>query len=271
MQILAHRTAMLNAPPNSLEGLKYCWLHGVNVAECDVSFTKDAQPIIWLDANGLNLKLSEFKRNRPVFIEKMKLEEINNLERQDSSEKILTLEEVFDFLKKHPTFRVFFDIKYYSSDLGGIFRQISSQFINLTFQKVIQPAILSGLDSQIGFIVFDGGKRLIRRIKEDAPSVFTSLIVTKPWAQIVDCLAYVDAVTIGWKMYNHWYLFSNKLQKLIEETKKNKRVIWGGIAKNKFDLEWLERRGFSGVWVDDINMAQEILMKKKLSSNSHKL
>lgn len=261
MQILAHRTAMANAPPNSLEGFKFCWTRKIGIVECDLSFTKDGQPIIWHDEDNHRLK-------RPAHsIGELTFKEIRELERSDFPEKLLTLEDLWVFLKTHPGFRVLFDVKYYhkkfgvEADFWGVVTKIPSWLINLTFQHVIYPAVAMNLTDQIGFVTFDGGKRLLQDIKNTIPRVFTSLMVIKPWAKITDCLEYIDIPTIawGWRGKNHWRLCPGSVERLVSEVHRNGRKIWGGLARGSSDMEWLIRHGFDGAWVDDIEMARQVL------------
>lgn len=261
MEILAHRTAMANAPPNSLEGLNFCWSQGVRVVECDVSFTKDEKPIVWHDEDNHRLKPSIESINE------LTLAEIRRLKRKDSDESLLGLDNVFEFLKTHPAFRVLFDVKCYfkrygiETDLWGVVGQIPMRFINLTFQHVVWPAVFEDLENQIGFVTFDGGIRLLQEVKENRPSIFTSLIVVQPWFQIADCLKYTDALTIGWGWHgrNHWRFFPGSVERLANEAHQNSRAVWGGLVRNESDIEWLAYHGFDGVWADDINMVREVL------------
>lgn len=51
MNILAHRTAMANAPSNSMEGLRLAHFNNVYGAECDLVFI-DKKAYVWEDKNG---------------------------------------------------------------------------------------------------------------------------------------------------------------------------------------------------------------------------
>lgn len=267
MEILAHRTAMANAPPNSLEGLNFCWSQGIRIVECDISFTKDEKPIVWHDDDNHLLKLSGRPAGARTLISEITLEEIGGLERNDSSEKLLVMEDIWNFLKAHPGFIILFDVKYYfkqygiEADFWGVVGQIPMRFINLTFQQVVWPAVFEDLENQIGFVTFDGGKRLLQEVKGNRPSIFTSLIVVQPWFRVAECLEYIDAVTIGWgwRGRNHWWLCPGRIERLVEEIKEGGRKIWGGLADNASDVEWLAYHRFDGVWADDINMVREVL------------
>lgn len=267
MKILAHRTAMTNAPPNSLQGLSFCWLRGVSVVECDLSFTRDEKPIIWHDDDNHLLKLSGRPAGVRTLISKMTLEEIRGLERKDSSEKLLVTEDIWNFLKTHPGFIILFDVKYYGkrfgieADFWGIVKRISPRLIGLTLQHVVQPAMEEELTSQIGFVTFDGGRELLETIKSVDRSIFTSLIVVQPWFQAADCLKNIDAVTVGWGWHgrNHWWLCPERVERLVDEVRKSGRKVWGGLASSASHVEWLEYHGFDGIWADDIEMVREIL------------
>lgn len=261
MRILAHRTAMANAPPNSLAGLQFCWARGINVAECDLSFTRDKQPIIWHDENNNLLA-------QPIHsINKLTLEEMRGLGRKDCEERLLILDDIWSFLKAHPGFRILFDIKYYhkkiciEADFWGVVKRIPRRLVDLTLQRVVQPAIEAGLIDQIGFVTFTGGKELLGAVKKIDRRVFTSLIVVQPWIKIADHLAYVDAVTVGWgwRGLNHWWLCPGRVERMVEEVKKNGREIWGGLARNSSHVEWLMYHGFDRTWADDINMVRKVL------------
>lgn len=267
MEKLAHRTAKANAPPNSLEGLKFCYSQGIRIVECDVSFTKDEKPIIWHDDDNHLLKLSDRPAGARMLISEMTLEEIRGLERNDSSEKLLVMEDIRNFLKTHPGFRILFDVKYYwkrfgvEADFWGIVGRIPRHLIDLTLKHVVRPAMEEGLIGQIGFVTFSGGRELLETVKSIDRRIFTSLIVVQPGFQAVDCLEYVDAITIGWGWHgrNHWRFFPGSVERLVSEARQNGRAAWGGLVRNESDLEWLVYHGLGGAWTDDIDMVREIL------------
>ena len=255
MQILAHRTAMANAPPNSLQGFHVCHREGVKIIECDVNFTFDGRSVIWNDADRHRLSKSVFS------VDNYTLEELTNLKRKDSNEPLLGVNGVLFFLRNHPECRVLFDIKYHHEDLMGIILKIPSYFIRLTIQEVIGPAIAMKLTNQIGFVTFEGGARLLKAAKESSRDIQTNLIVVRPWVGISRHLEYLDGVTVGWgwRGRNHWWLCPGRVERLVEEVKKSGRKIWGGLARNYSHIEWLQYHGFEGVWVDDIVMARSVL------------
>lgn len=267
MEILAHRTAMANAPPNSLEGLNFCHSQGIRTVECDVSFTKDGQSTIWHDDDNHLLKFSDRPAGARTLISEMTLKEIGELERNDSSEKLLVMEDIWDFLKTHPGFRILFDVKYYRRSIGieadfwGIVKRISPRLVDLTLQHIVRPAMGEELISQIGFVTFSGGRELLETVKDIDRRILTSLIVVQPRFQATGCLKYTDALTIGWGWHgrNHWWLFPGSVERLVSEARQNGRAVWGGLARNESDVEWLAYHGFDGAWADDVDMAREVL------------
>lgn len=258
MQILAHRTAMANAPPNSLEGLKLCCARGINIVECDLSFTRDKQPTIWHDQDNYLLEHSKFS------IKDLTLEEAKKLKRRDCNEVLLTLDDVWYFLKSHPAVQILFDIKYYINDIRGVVQPPSQHFINLAREHIIGPAVRMGLIQQVGLVAFEGGRELLRSSKEINGDIFTSLIVVRPWLKISDDLRYIDAVTVGWgwRGLNHWWLCPETTEQLVCQAKNSGRKIWGGLASKESHVEWLTYHGFDGIWADDLDTVREVLISE---------
>lgn len=256
MEILAHRTAMANAPPNSLAGLQFCWEHGINVAECDASFTADDQAIIWHNHdNHLLVKPVRSIQNHTLL-------EMLMLERRDCRERLMQLSDIWNFLASHPGFTVVFDIKYYNSDLGGITNLIHTRLICLAMRLIVEPAVKMGFNRQIGFVTFRGGNELLAEAR--ARKIFVTSMVIWPFSKNNVCIhsQFVDAITIGWGLgnLNHWWLLSeNKLERLFRNIRANGCRLWGGLANKSEQIEWLQYWGFDGAWTDDIVMAKEVL------------
>ena len=104
--IISHRTAMGLSPPNSLAGLIKSSASFIDWVECDICFTKDGKPLIWLEQLG-DLTMPPIKN-----ISNVTLVEVQKATRKDCPEKILTIEDIFIFMTKYKNTRLFFDIKY---------------------------------------------------------------------------------------------------------------------------------------------------------------
>jgi len=254
MEILAHRTAMDNAPPNSLEGFCFCGEKGIKIIECDLSFSYDGQPVIWNDHDNHLLQ-------RPIrSIGEHTLYELQKRERKDSDEFLLGIGDIWNFLQDHPKCRVLFDVKYYSRDLWGIVKRIPTHLVRLTLQEVIEPAITLKLINQIGFVTFEGGVRLLKTVKDVLPEIHTNLMVVWPWARISGHLNYLDGITIGWDGWNHWQkIFARSAERLILTARESGLKVWGGHANSLENRQWLVDSGFNGMWTNDIVTAKKYL------------
>ncbi|MDR2704691.1 MAG: hypothetical protein LBC02_02825 [Planctomycetaceae bacterium] len=114
--IQSHRGAGNLAPENSLEAFEIAW-SWTTIPEADLRLTKDGNIVAFHDNN--------FKRILPNASEEMKnkgvadlpLREVKNLDigawkgEQFSGQRIATLREICEVLKKHPKRKVYIDIK----------------------------------------------------------------------------------------------------------------------------------------------------------------
>ncbi len=245
MKLLAHRTGAAIAPPNSLTGFKKCLQEGADGIECDITFIK-GEPFVWL--NGMEKFLKEPIRT----LSGLDLETINNLQRKDCGEKILTVSDIFDFLSQvRIPIRIYFDVKYYKEDPGGQFRHISGSLLEMANQKIIRPAIKKGLADKIGFVTFKGGEKLLELAKKMDERIAANLIILFPWTRLEPHLNYLDSISIGWKHLNYWRILGGS-KKLVSQAKKFGLEVYGGITNTEQGAEWLFLRGFDGVWTNDL-------------------
>src|SRR3989338_6629632 len=109
-KIISHRTAMGLSPPNSMTGLIRSSASFIDWIECDICFTKDGKPLLWLEQLG-DLTLPPIKN-----ITGATLAETERVIRKDCPEKILSIKDVFMFMIEHKNTRLFFDIKYWDDN-----------------------------------------------------------------------------------------------------------------------------------------------------------
>lgn len=244
MKLLAHRTGADIAPPNSLAGFKKCLQEGADGIECDITFIK-GEPFVWLKG------MEKFLKEPIGELSDLDLETINNLRRKDCGEKILTVEDIFDFLSQvRIPVKIYFDVKYYKEDSGGQFGHISDSLLEMANQKIIMPAIKKGLADKIGFVTFKGGKKLLELAKKTDKRISTNLIVLFPWTRLEPYLICLDSISIGWKHLNHWRILGGS-KKLVSQAKKFGLEVYGGITNTQQGAEWLFLRDFDGVWTND--------------------
>lgn len=255
-EILAHRTAMIDAPPNSLKGLEYCVSHGVRQIECDVTFVK-GEPFIWSTNDNSFLDDAEKAALR---LATNFLKEIN---RTDCSEKIMGIDGVFDFLRRNDGVRIYFDVNDYSSDLMRQTRSIPEHVIGWVFDRIILPAKKAGLCEKIGFVTFNGGLDLLRAAKSTDLGIATNLIIPSPWGQIPEnCLS---SITIGWKFINWWQFFYGSFGKLLDSARKQRLQVYAGLANKASEVVWLTENEVNGIWTDSIVRCALALNDLKLS------
>lgn len=240
MNILAHKTAMANAPPNSLEGLEHCYKQGVADVECDIVF-KDDEPYIW--------------------------------ESESIPNNAIKLKDVWPFLKYHPGIRIFFDIKYYDQkgripswplalgDIQGHFARMPDDIFRKSLMKIIGPARQKGMLDRIGFVTFLGGARFLKTAKEIDASIRTDLIIIFPWTRISKHFEYLDSITVGWKDINHWKLFPCLLRRILRQAHKSGVGVNAGVANSKTEFRWVVGYGFDGMWTDNIIAAKNFLQE----------
>jgi hypothetical protein len=229
---------MKHASENSLEGLRHCLDAGAAAAECDVTFIDDT-PFIW----GSWMK---------------------------DQEPILRVRDVLNFVALNPGMKVYFDVKYYGGDSDGFIRglidhvsghfiKVSDRFIWLVRDNIVQPAIERGVADRIGFVTFCGGARLLYSAKLLDPRIETDLIVILPWTRPGRYQGYVDAISIGWKAFNHWKLFPWALRAILAQARSKKIQIRGGIVNTVEEINWLLKHEADALWTDDIPLARAYL------------
>ncbi len=248
-EVLAHRTGMANFPENSWEGLVRCARNGANAIECDITFTKDGKAAVWAgDISDLSFEeMAGFKRKAPPF------------------ERIMGIKNIWRFLEKYSPVTVFLDVKYYSSDILGHFRNIGDKLINTVIREIIEPTQRRGFSERIGFVTFAGGAGLLERIKKIDLKIHTSLITVFPWTEIEHHFPYLDSVTVGWNWMNRWMwkLFDKKLERILKKAHEHGLKIYGGHANTENDILWLLDKKFDGIWTDDVLFAQKFLKDLK--------
>lgn len=260
--ILAHRTGMgiANVPENSREGLEKCYNNRVSGVECDITFTKDNEPVVWANTMQKHLESSE------KFIPEMDLKDVLLLKRIDCDEKIMHISDIWEFLDSHPRMKIFFDVKLkgnsameHGGDLYAHFKKIPQGIIELVDKTIIQPAIKRRLCDRIGFVTFWGGTDLLKFAKERNDEIETSLILILPWigrypfSKAKKYFPYLDSVIFGWKYFNQWQrIYTNFLLHRIEKKFRNNNIkIHGGLANSKEEIWWCMNHEFDGIWTDN--------------------
>ncbi len=259
IEVLAHRTGMGQYPPNSLAGLKGCFADGAFGFECDVSFLSgQEEPFIWVKEMKSILEFSG------IVFKKMTFREVAWLNRTDCEEKLLHLNDVFDFLENYPL-RAHFDVKYYGADLFGQLRPISWHLLDLVARKIIRPALKRKLADRIGFVTFGGGGELLQLAKTMDERIVTDLIIGLPWLTIDSQASYLDAITIGWKKINpwRWPWCAGRLDRLLETARGHGLKVYGGLADTKKEIEWLVSKNFDGIWTNHVPLIREFLNHRK--------
>lgn len=260
-RIISHRTAMGLSPPNSMAGLIRSSVNFVDSIECDISFTKDGKPMIWLDQLG-DMLLPPIKN-----ISGTTLAEVKKVIRKDCPEKILTIEDIFMFMKEYENTRLFFDVKYcddsYSieqlGDLKNHYNIVGSRTLDLVAREIIIPASRLSLSHRIGFITFWGGVEILKLAKEADTRITTATIQILPWFGISpfssseSYINYIDWIVIGWKNFNQWKLpiWKSGLRKIKKLAEARDIPVHGGIANTEEELRWCLKQNFQGIWTDN--------------------
>ena len=258
--IISHRTAMGLSPPNSMAGLIRSSVNFVDSIECDICFTKDGKPVMWMEQLG-NMALPPIKN-----ISDTTLAEIKKATRKDCPEKIQTIEDVFMFMLKYKNTRLFFDVKYCNDnhsleqlgDLKNHYRVVDSNTLDSVAREIIIPAGRLSLAHRIGFITFWGGAEILKLAKEADTRITTAVIQILPWFGISPFsssegyLNYIDWIVIGWKNFNQWKLpiWKSSLRKIKELAKSKKIPLHGGIVNTEEEIHWCLKQNFQGIWTD---------------------
>jgi len=259
IKVLAHRTGMGQYPPNSLAGLKGSLADGAFGFECDISFLSlQEEPFVWLK------EMRRILQSPGVILEKMTSREIAWLGRIDCGEKILRLNDVFDFLEQY-SLQAHFDVKYYGLDLFGQFCPISRYLQDLAVRKIMRPALERKLAERISFVTFGGGWELLQRAKTVDARIGTNLVISLPWLTIDRHFGYLDAITIGWKKPNpwRWPWCAGRLDRLLETARGQGLKVYGGLADTKKEVEWLVAKNFDGIWTNQALLVGDILKNRK--------
>lgn len=267
-QILAHRTAMGLAPPNSFEGFLKCAELQIGGLECDISFTKDGRAVVWTETTAGLFSPQTLKN--PGYFEKTKLirdinlEELKRYRRRDSLEKVMDLENLWEMISVWPL-KVFFDIKLpnaarfeHLSDLSAHFIEMPVKIRALVEKEIIRPAQDRKLSHKIGLVSFMGGADLLRMAKEKEPAVSTSLIIILPWLGrfpwngLEKTLPFLDSVIIGWKTFNQWTIppWSWTQNRIMTVAVKAGKKMEGGIADTAEEVDWALKNNFQAIWTN---------------------
>lgn len=242
-KILAHRTAMAEAPENSLEGFKKCFSNAVDAVECDISFTKNGKAIVCTKAIDYN-------------------------------EDVLTINDIWEFISDFPQIKIFFDIKfsrYLTDDLSPHFIKIPPKVIELVKKEIIQPAKERKICHRIGLVGFWGCFDLLKVAKEMEPTISTSLIIILPWLgkfpwnSLNDYFSFLDTVIIGWKKFNQWKVvpWSLVLDNIITVSKKAGKNVEGGVVNTEEEILWALKNNFYGIWTDNTTMVKNFFERRK--------
>lgn len=274
-KIFAHRTGMgmKSAPQNSLRGLIKCSESGADGAECDITFTKDEKPMVWVNNMADLIKLRV-----PVIdsVSEVDFKRAKNLARNDCDEKILTIEDIWGFLTEYRNIKIFFDVKNSGNgktriehmvDLRGHFADLKPEIINLADREIIQPAIERRLADRIGFVTFWGGAELLRLAKSRDQNIETSLILIMPWGgkcfwnSVNGHFQNLDSIIFGWKGFNQWkWIYPKKIMERIMEKAREKGIaVNGGIADTKEAVRWCLDNKFDGIWTNDPENVRKLI------------
>lgn len=255
LEILAHRTGVGLWPPNSLEGLKMCHGAGISGAECDITFTKDKKPIVWVNDSN------ELLAPRPHSIGRLDFETASRLLRKDTCEKLLGIERILEFVETHDI-KIYLDVKYYERHGVGNFLKMPRAMLELVRALIIKPAQSLRVADRLGFVTFCGGIELLREAKRENSLFATNLIIIFPWTRLAS-YDFIDSITIGWETHNHWLLFPKSLAKIVDNAKSKKIKVYAGLIKSEQELPWVWRFSFDGIWTDNVQKFKKMLNQSR--------
>ncbi len=256
--IFTHQTGV---PGNSLTGLYWCVQNGSYKIECDIVFTKDKKAVVLHPARQ---DVINHHLGRPnTFTPNLTLQQVLDLPRTDyPEEKILTPQDLWNFLSIRPKVKILFDVKYYFfHELEGHFKTIGNEMIDLAIKELVEPARRAGVADQIGFSAFLGGAKLLKTAKIYCPSITTSFIIIFPWTRVEDYFPYLDEIIIGQTGLNAWVwkLSAGRIKHLIQEAKKRNIQVNGGCANNETEVRRFLKYGVDGIWTDNPPLVKKIL------------
>jgi len=124
--VQAHRGAGELAPENSMEAFEIAWKLGV-IPEADIRMTQDGVIVAFHDNNFTRILPNASEETKRKGVKDLTYEEVKKLDigvwkgREFAGQRIASLQEIVEVLKKHPKRKIYVDIK--NVDFGQLARE----------------------------------------------------------------------------------------------------------------------------------------------------
>lgn len=243
IRLYAHRGAKLTSPENTLEAFRRAREEGVDGIECDVRLSADGEPILFHDRDGSRLL------GRPVPIRSLRWSELRSLS-LSGGRRIPHLEEAFDFMSAW-TAELFLDLHEDRLDLvEAVVRRL--------------PAALKGRTSVLDFY---SKRRLLLHARALDPAVRIAVMPGPPWHTRASAGLGAASLCLGWD--GPWTRLGYRAACAfhdvgadIKSVQKGGVPVSGGIANTPIDIAYFLAQGVSGIWTDDLTLAQAALSSR---------
>lgn len=248
IKIYAHRCAALDGRENTLGAAEAALLNGADGFEIDARLTSDGEVVVFHDENlarlfpGFKMKTKNGEETNKI--RKLRLKDLRRIDLPNGG-KISTL---FQFLKlaEDKGARIFIELKESSPEL----------LWRVAGEIKVRPAVDA--------IVISFKEDDLLAIKEMNPAINTGLIIGS-LRQIIRFKklfwAKSDYLFFGWDpeaphtkwefRIALWYLW---LRRILPLPTMLRWLVFTGIVKNKKELEYLQKWGFSNIFTDTMKL-----------------
>lgn len=246
LTIMAHRGGADRAPENSIAAFRQALEDGADAFECDVSLTKDKEPVI------IHTKFNQYDIRQATGstcpLNTLNWAEVKSIKIRNSGEPVCRLDDVLSFVNE-TKLRCFIEPKLMSDELIRI---------------VINRIQYFNLAKIVGILTFYSRRKMLIQAKHIEPNIQTSVIILNPFADFLASAKSANAnhVILGWKKFNQFRFsppFGSPLKQKIIHLKKNGIVPETGFICTRGDVEWALRNEIEGLWTDNVPKIKKII------------
>ncbi len=239
--VYAHRGAKRTSPENTLEAFHRARREGVDGIECDVRLSADGEPILFHDADGSRLL------GRAAPIRSLRWSELRSL-RLSGGQRIPHLDEAFDLMSAWKA-ELFLDLHEDRLDLvEAVVRRLPAEIKDRTF-----------------LLDFYGKRKLLLHARALDPEVRIAVMPGLPWRLRASADIGAASLCVGWD--GPWTRLGYRAACALHDVRgeiarliKDGVPVSGGIANTPLDIAYFLAQGVSGIWTDDLALAQGFLV-----------
>lgn len=248
LKIFAHRCGSITSAENTLEAVETACRLKVDGIECDVQLSKDGEIVLFHDMDTQRLT------GVAGTIGKMTWSEIKSL-RVHGRFRIPHLKEILGTLAAFPKMQCYLDLRRPS-------RTLVEALVKVLYQ--------SGLHRQVFVLDLWSHRSFLLEAKKSDPRIRISLMPELPWSLLKKSREVgAQSLCLGWD--RRWWTrkafkaacFLADLPAEVSKAESAGVEVSGGIANTPEDIRWFLSQGISGIWTDDILLAQQVLENRK--------